>query len=303
MNGPLLVRNCEVIGFDRGVTTSRAVNGQVFEYITLRNQRRFGFDNEGQAISVRGLTSENSVTAVRSYGTFCLVEAQLKGTTQAARWPAIINYNGRRIFLRHIVSYGYARAIADVETPDWYAVTRIAGESKPGSLGPVVAKYCSHPATVAFAAVENSLRLPIKDPPKIANDPVSQWVNVDDFGADPTGNSDSSAAIQQAMNSGARTIFLPGTYAFNSTVTLGRKVQRVVGIGGMVDYYAKAKPDVRVVNGESRSSLNISHISKAVSKLIPIERLCFKVSRTVTSTSDEMPQVVSCFSRISLLTT
>lgn len=251
MNGPLLVRNCEVIGFDRGITTSRAVNGQVFEYITLRNQRTFGFDNEGQAIAVRGLYSENSVPAVRSYGAFCLVEAQLKGTTEAARWPAIINYNGGRVFLRDIVSSGYARAIADVETPDWYAVTRIAGEDKPGSLGPVVAEYCSHPATVAFAAVETSLRLPIKDPPEIADDPVNKWANVDDFGADPTGNSDSSAAIQKAMNSGARTIFLPGTYALNSTVTLGRKVQRVVGIGGMVDYFAKAKPDFRVVNGES----------------------------------------------------
>ena len=39
MNGPLLVRNCEVVGFRRGIVTSRAVNGQVFEHITLRDQR------------------------------------------------------------------------------------------------------------------------------------------------------------------------------------------------------------------------------------------------------------------------
>ncbi len=40
--------------------------------------------------------------------------------------------------------------------------------------------------------------------------PVETWANVDMFGADPTGNKDSSAAIQQAMDSGATTIFLPG---------------------------------------------------------------------------------------------
>ncbi|MBL8820306.1 MAG: hypothetical protein JNL58_30055, partial [Planctomyces sp.] len=66
MNGPLLVRNCEVVGFERGISTARAVNGQTFEHISLRNQTQFGLDNEGQTISIRGLLSENSVPAVRS---------------------------------------------------------------------------------------------------------------------------------------------------------------------------------------------------------------------------------------------
>ncbi len=98
MNGPLLVRNCEVIGFDRGISSARAVNSQTFEAITLRNQRNCGFDNEGQTISVRSLNSQNSVPAVRSYGTFCLIDATLKGGTDARSWPAIVNYNGGRIF-------------------------------------------------------------------------------------------------------------------------------------------------------------------------------------------------------------
>ncbi|MFN7292350.1 MAG: glycosyl hydrolase family 28-related protein, partial [Pirellula sp.] len=135
MNGPLLVRNCEVIGFDRGISTSRAVNGQTFEYITLRDQRQFGFDNEGQAISVRGLLSENNVPVVRSYGVFCLVDAQLKGKREASNWPAIINYNGGRIFLRDVTTSRYKRAVGDVETPDWFASVRVQGDDKPGSLG------------------------------------------------------------------------------------------------------------------------------------------------------------------------
>ncbi len=53
------------------------------------------------------------------------------------------------------------------------------------------------------------------------------------------------------MNSGATTVFMPGFYAMNSTVTLGPKVRRVVGIGGWVDYLGKAKPDFRIADGES----------------------------------------------------
>ena len=58
MNGPLLVKNCEIIGFARGISTARAVNSQVFENITLRGQTQFGFTNEGQTISIRGLAAQ-----------------------------------------------------------------------------------------------------------------------------------------------------------------------------------------------------------------------------------------------------
>ena len=79
MNGPLLVRNCEVVGFRRGIATARAVNGQVFESITLRGQTEVGFVNEGQSISIRGFTSDNAVPALSTYGTLCLVDANLTG--------------------------------------------------------------------------------------------------------------------------------------------------------------------------------------------------------------------------------
>ncbi len=251
MNGPLLVSNCEVVGFDRGISTAHAVNGQTFEYITLRGQRRFGLDNEGQSIAIRGLLSENSIPAVRSYGVLCLVDARLEGVAESSRWPAVINYNGGRIFLRDIVTLQYARAVGDVVTPDWFAATRINGEDKPGSFGPTLSEYCSHAAITAFPTIESSLRLPIKEPPQVRNDPIERWANVDDFGADPKGEKDSAAAIQKAMYSGASTVFLPGFYAMNSTVTLGPNVRRVVGVGGWIDYQGKAKPDFRIVDGES----------------------------------------------------
>ncbi len=251
MNGPLLVRNCEVTGFQRGISTARAVNGQTFEHITLRGQSQFGFDNEGQAISIRGLRSENAIPAVRSYGTLCMVDAELTGPDGANRWPAVINYNGGRIFLRDIKTTGYSRAVGDVTTPDWFAAVRITGDDKPGSMGPDVSEYCSHPATSPFPSAVGSLRLPVKEPPDVPADNPQTWANVDHFGADPTGQADSSAAIQKAMDSGATTVFLPGSYALQSTVVIRGNVRRVVGVGGMVDYFGKVKPDFRIVDDSS----------------------------------------------------
>lgn len=249
MNGPLLVQNCEVVGFQRGISTARAVNGQTFEHITLRGQTQFGFDNEGQTVSIRSLFSENSVPAVRSYGTLCLIDAHLTGSEGAAQWPALINYNGGRIYLRNIRTTGYRRAAGDVTTPDWFAAVRITGTDKPGSAGPDVEEYCSHPTTGGSPTPAGSLRLPAREPPAVPVDDPHTWANVDSFGADPTGQADSSAAIQKAIDSGASTVFFPGSYSLKSTVVVRGPVRRLVGVGGMIDYFGKTRPDFRIVDG------------------------------------------------------
>lgn len=260
MNGPLLVRNCEVVGFQRGISTAHGVNGQTFEHITLRDQRELGFSNAGQAISIRGLRSENSVPALQSYGTLCLVDAKLTGKDQATHVPAVVNFNHGRLYLRDVSTSGYRRAIADVTTPDSAAAYRITGKDKAGSAGPNITEYSSHPITALFPSATHSLRLPIKEPPVVPIDPVRSWANVDDFGADPKGESDSSVAIQKAMDSGATTIFLPGFYALKKTVIIRGKVRRVVGVGGWIDYEAKTKPDFRIADGES-PVVSLEHFS------------------------------------------
>jgi hypothetical protein len=49
---------------------------------------------------------------------------------------------------------------------------------------------------------------------------LREWVSVLDFGADPTGVADSTAAIQSAHNTGKPIYYPPGTYRMNSQVTL-----------------------------------------------------------------------------------
>jgi hypothetical protein len=248
MNGPLLVRHCEVIGFQTGIATARAVNGQTLEHITLRGQRRVGFRNEGQAISIRGLTSSNTVPAVSTYGTLCLIDANLAGRGEAAGAPAIINYNGGRVFLRDIKTTGYGRALADMTTPDFAAAFRIRGADKPGTEGPNIDEYCSQPATSPFPSPPHSLRLPVKETPDLPWDEPNTWANVDSFGADPAGKVDSAGAIQKAMDSGATTVFLPGHYNLRSPVIIRGKVRRVVGLGGMINYGKGLRPDFRLAD-------------------------------------------------------
>jgi Pectate lyase superfamily protein len=251
MNGPLLVRNCEVVGFRSGIATAHTVNSQTFEHITLRGQTQFGFDNEGQPISIRDLTSESAVPAIRTYGTLALVGAKLTGHGGAAKFPAIINYNGGRVFLRDIATHGYARALGDLKSPDWFAATRIVGEDRPGSLGPDLAEYASEKPTSPFPSPNQSPRLPIRETPEVPWDPPAKWANVDAFGADPTARTDSAAAIQRAVDSGATTVFLPGSYRLDATVVLHGKVRRVVGLGGAINYDRRTRPDFRLADGDA----------------------------------------------------
>lgn len=251
MNGPLLVKNCEVIGFRKGIATARSVNGQTLEHVTLRGQTEFGLDNAGQSVSVRGLISDNAVPAVRSYGVLTLIDSRFTGHGDTSNAPAIINYNGGRMFIRDVATTGYGRALGDVATPDFAAAFRVTGTDKPGSLGPEIREYSSHKSTSPFGSVSGSLRLPVKETPNVPFDAPATWANVDGFGADPTGNKDSSEAFQKAFDSGATTVFLPGSYNLRSTVLIRGPVRRIVGLGGMINYGKGNKPDLRLGDGVS----------------------------------------------------
>ena len=251
MNGPLLVSRCEVVGFARGITAAHSVNSQTFEHITLRGQRQMGFQNEGQQISIRGLVSENAVPALGTYGKLLLVDSTLTGSDGAAKHPAIVNHNGGRIFLRDVKTTGYQRALADMETPDFAAAYRLTGEDKPGTLGPDIAEYSSHATTTAFPSPAASLRLLVKETPIPTREPAEKWAVVDAFGADPTANADSAVAIQKAVDSGATTVFLPGSYQSSATIIVRGKVRRIIGLGGQINYGKRDLINFRIGDGDA----------------------------------------------------
>jgi len=210
--GPCLIQRVTVEGFNVGVSTTHAVNSVTAEHITLRHQRQVGWLNDGQCVSLRGLRSDNAVTAYHNRSGASLtaiIDSELRGAGEAAREPAVLNESG--MFARNIKTTGYGTAIANN-----------AG-TKQGADGPNVDEFASHEVVTLFDSTpKQSLNLPIKDAPVLAYDPPENWANVADFKdhavQKPTGDGgrdrrnpkvDWSPAVQAAIDSGAKTVYFP----------------------------------------------------------------------------------------------
>ena len=235
MNGPLFVRNVEVRGFDIGIRTGAAVNSQTFEGIRLTGQREVGFANFGQSVSIRGLSSENAVGAIRAEGFTAILDSELIGKDAAKGLPAI-QIGKAPFYARDVVTRGYKIPLAAEP-----------GEKVPA--GPTLSEFFRGEPTSLFASLPKSLRLPIRETPDVPWGNPATWAIVDKFGADPTGNADSSAAIQKAIDSGAVTVFFPGAYNVKSPVRVRGKVRRLLGVGNWIDYNHSTKPDLIIVDG------------------------------------------------------
>ena len=232
--GPLLVRHLTVEGFDEGIRTFWPVNSCTFEHITLKHQNKFGWHNYHQMIFVRGLHSENRVPAIfnrkDSWGTVTLVDSELRGLPGAEKTAGVLNQ--RQLYLRNTTITGYGKSIDNADKG------RDKGDVEPPGL---VSEDTSH-ANVAslFHDLGGTLpserqHLPVKETPEVPwGDPSVDWVNLVDFGADPSGENDSSAALQAAIDSGAKTVYLPGGshFRFDGEVLIRGATERIIGLEG-----------------------------------------------------------------------
>jgi hypothetical protein len=233
MNGPLLVRNVIVQGFAVGIRAAHSVNSQTFERINLIGQSKCGFTNDGQSIAIRGLYSENAVTALKANSFTCLLDARLVGTGAAREVPAV-QVGKTAFFVRDLATSGYQ--------------TALAVEGDRGAPGPVVVEYMTGRPTSPFGAPARSLRLPVEETPDVPWDEAKAWALVEV----PTDGSDASPAIQKAVDSGATTVFLANhqKIVLKSPVTIRGKVQRVIGCGNEPDYGRASRPDFIIADGE-----------------------------------------------------
>ncbi|MGL4463772.1 MAG: glycosyl hydrolase family 28-related protein [Planctomycetia bacterium] len=246
MNGPLLVRNVVVRGFEVGIKTGAVVNSQTFENIQLSGQTKFGFVNAGQSIAIRRLRSENAVPALRAESFAALLDSDLVGVGGAAERPAV-ELATDLFYARDVATTGYKTVVVDKD-------------GKTPIDGPTVAEFIAGKATSPFDGPAKSLRLPVEETPTVPWDDPAEWAVVDKFGADPTGGKDSSTAAQKAIDSGATTVFFPGFYSFEKPVKIRGKVRRVLGCGAWIDYLAKSKPDF-IVAGGSADVVVIEHFA------------------------------------------
>jgi Pectate lyase superfamily protein len=230
--GPLLVKNLTVKGFQYGIRTGFHINSQTLENITLKNQREYGLYNTGQTLNIRGLTSNNAVTAIyNAGGRVTLLDSVLQGTGTAAIKPAIENNFPLDLLVRNLKTGGYQVAVK---------------QHQQIPAGDAIAKQ--------FPVTAKTLNLPIKDTPDVPwdNPAGDSWANIVPFGAIPNDGRDDSAAIQSAIDSGQTTVYLPvGAYHLTKTILIRKNVRRLIGTEAFVEVPNSINPGFKVVEGKS----------------------------------------------------
>ncbi len=256
--GPLLVKNLTVEGFEVGISTKWPLNSATFDGVTLRNQRRIGWWNYHQMIFVRGLVSENRVPALfnekNSWGTVTLLDSHLHGINPDRNTPAI--HNQRHLYLREVEIVGYEPAVSNDDNE------RDKGDVI--NAGLIVEDTSHRNVNSPFRGVEDGTftgsgtvgHLPVKEAPEIPRgDPEKDWVNLAEAGADPSGEVDASAVMQEIIDSGAETIYLPAgmTFRFASTVEIRGPLRRIIGLEGR--FFAQADAVWKLVDGKHPQGL------------------------------------------------
>ena len=256
--GPLLVKNLTVEGFEVGISTKWPLNSATFDGVTLRNQRRIGWWNYHQMIFVRGLVSENRVPALfnekNSWGTVTLLDSHLHGINPDRNTPAI--HNQRHLYLREVEIVGYEPAVSNDDNE------RDKGDVI--NAGLIVEDTSHRNVNSPFRGVEDGTftgsgtvgHLPVKEAPEIPRgDPEKDLVNLAEAGADPSGEVDASAVMQEIIDSGAETIYLPAgmTFRFASTVEIRGPLRRIIGLEGR--FFAQADAVWKLVDGKHHQGL------------------------------------------------
>lgn len=245
--GPCLIKDVKVIGFDMGIRTKFGVDGVVLSNIILENQDEYALHNEGQCISIENLQTKGSVPGFVNIGTgvAAIINSTFHGTGAASGQPAIINGNG--LFARNITTTGYLKAIDNSGSGTGRLINDVDIE-----------EFVSHEPISQFTSPPKSLNLAIEQTPEIQLDPLSEWVSVQDYlpkdtVLDNKVIKDWTPAIQQAIDAGKSTVYFPqGTiYQFFGTVYVRGNVKRIIGIDSEIREYGPHNGTLEILEGTS----------------------------------------------------
>ncbi|WP_414584581.1 glycosyl hydrolase family 28-related protein [Scytonema sp. PCC 10023] len=259
--GPALIKNVLVEGFEVGIRIASEVNGMTLEHITLCNQKTVGLENSGNIVAIRDLWSSNTVPAVRNNNItslMTLLDSELYGGNSLV--SAIENNNNSRLFARNVRSSGYQSAIM---------------QDNNVLQGATVNSFTSSAPLTLFTSILNaSLNLPVEQPPSFHDNNLSNWANVEDFGAkgkNPDGSDewgDDTAAIQNALDSGKSTVYIPpGKYYVSDTLRVRGNVRKIIATNATLSAGGTAfqdannpKPFFRIEDGAA-PDVTIEHVS------------------------------------------
>ena len=209
--------NVLVDGFTYGVRVTSYRTCSHFEDLTVNNQTRYGIQVTNNAAQFIGLKSHNNVPVLCvDNGTNAHVvvvdgEFESDGTEYEAIHLEVVCC----VFLRNIRTRGFAYAL----NRDW------KDELLPDGL---IEEYVIDKGRTLFDSEAKSLCLPILPVPELERHPLEQWCCVNDFGAVGDGQTDDTAAIQAAFNSGKKVIwFQPGRYFLSDSIDIPATVEHV----------------------------------------------------------------------------
>ena len=191
-NGPALVKNVVVDGFDYGIDSRNLrVAGRssfranmVIENALLRQQKKAAIAVGDFPLSVRGLASRNSVPAILMHSDKSDI-AIVDGDWRNGSGDAVKNVDDNSkgiIYARNISMSGYSS----------FGV----GNNSNSYLE----EYSSKGTKSLFSGSGKSQRLPIKETPTYHTNDMNQWANAGNLG------------LQNALNSGKAIVYIPRNY-------------------------------------------------------------------------------------------
>ena len=235
-NGPNLVQDCEIEGFETGVRSAWSWGGTLSR-VTIRNCRREGLYVNATALGVEDLTVEGTPCALRNDfpndwrhwgGVVALVGGRFK--TGRSDQPAIDNRSV--LYARNVRAVGFRTALRNAQAE---ATNELAG--------PAIAEFSSSPPRQLFDGTPPSPALEVRAEPAFRweTDPV-KWVCANDFGALAGDNRDDTAALQQAVDKAAAekktVVYLrgigggdPNWYDLQGPVRIHGSVRHVLALG------------------------------------------------------------------------
>lgn len=217
--GPALIKNVRVEGFDYGIKAGHPQFSLTIEHVELVGQRIAAIRNAGQTLSIRDLRSTNTVPGLLSRDTtgfVTLLDSTLQGLPVRRQTAAIQNQGF--LFARRLEVLGYTNTIEN------RTVTNLTVQAED------ITQFSSHTRLSQFPSPAEPLDLPIEETPEAPWDPLEQWVSPLKFGGLPNDDTDDGPAIQQAIDSGATTVYLPnGAWKIASPVEIRGAVRRIIG--------------------------------------------------------------------------
>ena len=274
--GPLLVKDLTVKGFQYGIRTGFRINSQTLENITLQNQSIYGLYNTGQILNIRGLKSNNAVTAIyNAGGRMTLLDSSLYGTGETSRQPALRSDYPLDLLVRNLKTTGYQVAIQN---------------NNQRQAGPNVVEYVSGAVVNQSPSPAQTLNLPIKETPDVPWDNPATWANVVTYGAIPNDGQDDTEAIQAAIDSGKTTVYLPvGYYNLRRTILIRNNVRRIIGTVAIVEVPDTVNPGFKIVSGK-QPMIVFEQIDSAYNQTTTLENASSRtlVIRDATNVSGHM---------------